>query len=162
MSIPVYSIVGWSGSGKTTLLEALLPALKRRGLRVAVVKHDVHGFDIDQQGKDTWRLSRAGADVVAIESAERAAVMLNRPVSPCELVGRIRDVDLILTEGFKYGPWPKIVLHRAAAGKPAPDPEEAYFAVLSDVPLTVNAPVLALEDAEALAALLVEAARNPK
>jgi molybdopterin-guanine dinucleotide biosynthesis protein MobB len=81
MDIPVYSFIAKSGTGKTTLIEKLIPELKSRGLRVAVMKHDAHEFDVDKPGKDSWRMTRAGADVTVIASATHAAVMENRPVS---------------------------------------------------------------------------------
>ena len=158
--IPVYSIVAWSGAGKTTLLEGLIPELKRRGLRVAVIKHDAHDFEIDREGKDTWRLTRAGADVTAIASASRAAVMENRPVSEEALLSHIRDVDLILTEGFKHGPWRKIGLRRGTFDLP---PGE-YAAVVSDAPLEpgIDAPVFAIGDLAGLADWIVSDSKRSR
>ena len=149
--IPVYSIVAWSGAGKTTLLEGLIPELKRRGLRVAVVKHDAHDFELDKEGKDTWRLTQAGSDVTAIASASRAAVMENRPVPEEALLGRICDVDLILTEGFKHGKWRKIGLRRGIFELP---PGE-YAAIVSDAPLEEQVPVFAVGDFAGLADWIV-------
>ena len=160
MSVPTYALAAWSGSGKTTYLEKLLPALKERGLRVAVVKHDGHDFELDREGKDTWRLTRAGADVTAIVSATHAAVMENRPVPLEEVVASIRNVDLILVEGAKSGPWKKILFYRAGAGKPpAADPKRCA-AVVTDTPLDTRAPTFALEDAAGLADWLTERVRN--
>lgn len=111
--IPVYSLVAWSGTGKTTYLEGLIPALKALGLTVGVVKHDGHDFEIDHPGKDSWRYAQAGAAVTAVVSYAKAAFVEHRPLTPEEAVTRVTGVDLILTEGFKNGPWPKLALCRA-------------------------------------------------
>jgi len=160
MNIPVYSIVAYSGTGKTTLIEKLIPALRKRGLRVAVVKHDAHEFDIDHEGKDSWRFTKAGAEVTAIASATKAAIMENRPVPIDALIARISGVDIILTEGYKTGPWPKIALMRSGNNKPLPLPPEECLAVMADVPVEAGVPYLPLGDAEALADLLVEDMRK--
>lgn len=154
--IPVYSIVAFSNTGKTTMLEKLIPELARRGLRTAVIKHDAHEFEIDKPGKDSWRLSQAGAVVTVVASATKAAVMENRFIPIDELIARISDVDIILTEGYKHGPWPKIALQRGDNGKPLPlDPEEC-LAVLSDVPVKSDkTPVLGLDDISHLADIIV-------
>ena len=151
MSIPVFSFVAWSGTGKTTLLEKLVPALKERNLRVAVVKHDGHDFQMDRPGKDTYRLTQAGTDVTAIVSATHAAFLENRPISEEEAVARIRGVDVILTEGCQDGPWPKIGLARAATGRGLKPVNEPYALVLADAPVPAACPVLALDDLEGLA-----------
>ena len=130
MGIGVFSFVAYSGTGKTTFLEKLIPELKSRGLRVAVYKHDAHEFEIDKKGKDSWRFTAAGADVTVISSGTKAAVMENRYVSPEELVGRIKDVDIIITEGYKAGPWPKIAMRRRESGNDFPlPPEECHYRV---------------------------------
>jgi len=131
-NIPIYSVVAYSGTGKTTLLEKLIAELKMRGLRVAVIKHDAHEFDIDHEGKDSWRFTRAGADVTVVASESKAAVMENRPVSLDALLGMITDVDVILTEGYKSGAWPKIAMMRSATGKPLPIPADECFAIVTD------------------------------
>ena len=132
-NIPIYSVVAYSGTGKTTLLEKLIAELKSRGLRVAVIKHDAHEFDIDHEGKDSWRFTRAGADVTVVASESKAAIMENRPVTLESLLGKITDVDVILTEGYKSGKWPKIAVMRSATGKPLPIPAEECFAIVTDV-----------------------------
>lgn len=157
--IPIFSLVAYSGSGKTTYLEKLIPELKRRGVRVAVVKHDSHDFEMDRPGKDTWRMTRAGADVTAILSGTHAALLENRPLSPEEMVGRIRDVDLILTEGFKHGPWPKILFYRRQADTPLPAAPEECWAVVSDAALPGDCPHFGLEDVSGLAELLIKEIR---
>ena len=162
INIPVYSVVAFSGTGKTTLIEKLIPELKSRGLRVAVVKHDAHEFEIDREGKDSWRFTRAGADITAVVSATKSAIMENRSVTLESLLEKITDVDIIITEGYKTGPWPKIAVLRAAAVKPLPLPAEDCFAVITDVSredlitTAKNIPVLTLDDTIGLADLLLE------
>ncbi len=155
MGIPVVSLVAYSGSGKTSFLEKLIPELKKRALRVAVVKHDAHDFELDKDGKDSARITKAGADVTAIVSANRAAIMENRSVDFAEIVGRICDVDLIITEGGKHENWPKIMLFRAAAGKEfAAEPKDC-IAVVSDVEIKEAPLRFTLEDAAGLADFLL-------
>lgn len=149
--IPVYTIAAYSGTGKTTYLEHLIPALRARGLRVAIVKHDAHEFDMDREGKDSWRFTRAGAEVTAVVSGTKAAWIESRPLELDEVLSRIRDVDLILTEGYKTGPWPKIGLCRQGAGKGLAIPLENCAAVVSDVPLDAPCPVFPLDDPGPLA-----------
>lgn len=154
-TIPVYSIIAFSNTGKTTLLEKLIPELKQRGLRTAVIKHDAHEFEIDHEGKDSWRMTRAGAAVTVVASQTKAAIMENRFVPIEELIERIRDVDIILTEGYKHGPWPKIALQRRDNGKPLPLPPEECFVIMTDVPLETKTPSLGLDDVSKLADIIV-------
>jgi molybdopterin-guanine dinucleotide biosynthesis protein B len=115
--VPIISFVGKSGTGKTTFLEQVVAELKRRGRRVAVIKHDVHGFEIDQPGKDSWRYAQAGADAVVISSPDKFALIQRVPRERTidELAALLHDADLVLTEGYKRGPKPKIEISRAAA-----------------------------------------------
>lgn len=113
--IPIISIVGKSDSGKTTLIEKLLPELKRRGYRVATVKHDTHGFEVDQEGKDSWRHKRAGAYMVIISSPNKIALIrdVERDLNLAEIRERlIDDVDIIISEGYKKDIQPKIEIFR--------------------------------------------------
>jgi len=155
--IPIFSFVAYSGTGKTTLLEKLIAELRSRGLRVAVIKHDAHEFDIDHEGKDSWRFTRAGAEVTVIASETKAAVIENRPVHIEKLLGMITDVDLILTEGYKSGAWPKIAVSRSATGKPLPVPPGECFAVVTDAPVQAETPCFDLDDVCGLADLIVGA-----
>ena len=111
----VLGIVGWSGSGKTTLLTALLPLLRARGLTVSTVKHTHHGFDMDRPGKDTYRHREAGAHEVLVAAGTRWA-LLHEVIGPepslPELLARMQPVDLVLVEGFKTHPFPKLEVHR--------------------------------------------------
>jgi len=159
MNIPIYSVVANSGTGKTTMLEKLVTELKKLGLRVAVMKHDAHEFDIDVPGKDSWRMTRAGADITIVSSATHSAFMENRPVDAETLLSRVTDVDLILTEGYKHGPWAKIGVYRAASGKAPLDSYKGFFAVMSDVPVETDAPCLDIDDVSALAQMLFKAVK---
>ncbi|RTR00161.1 molybdopterin-guanine dinucleotide biosynthesis protein B [Halomonas nitroreducens] len=158
--LPLLGIAAWSGTGKTTLLERLLPALGRRGLRVAVIKHAHHGFDVDQPGKDSHRLRQAGAVPMVVASRARIAMMMETPgreeADLDELVEMVRPQapDLILVEGFKAWPLPKLELYRPEVGKPLRVAEDPWVkAVASDaaLPLPAGVEALDLNDLEALA-----------
>jgi molybdopterin-guanine dinucleotide biosynthesis protein B len=113
--IPIISIVGKSDSGKTTLIEKLVPELTRRGYRVATVKHDMHEFEVDREGKDSWRHKQAGAHTVVISSPKKIALIrdVERDLKLEEIRDKlIQDVDLILTEGYKKDVQPKIEVFR--------------------------------------------------
>ncbi len=143
---PQITFVGRSGTGKTTYLERLIPVLKVRGLRLAVVKHDVHGFEMDTPGKDTYRFAEAGAEVVAISSPWRVAV-LERPaveLSLNQVIARLPEVDLILTEGYKQVPNPKIEIHRAELQRPLVTPTDQLLAVVTDEALPLPPEVMQL------------------
>ena len=155
MSIPTYSFVAYSNTGKTTFLEKLVPLLKEKGLRVAVYKHDGHDFEIDKEGKDSWRMTRAGADVTLISSDTKAVIMENRYIAPEELVSRITDVDIIIVEGWKAGPWKKIAMRRSVNGKDFPVPPDECFALISDTPCEGHNRVFDLNDIEGVANLLI-------
>lgn len=145
----VLGIVGWSGSGKTTLLEALLPILVGRGLRVSTVKHAHHGFDMDRPGKDTYRHREAGAHEVLVASGTRWALLHEiegtEPPLP-ELLRRLDPVDLVLVEGFKSHPFPKLEVFRATLGKPPLWPNDrAVLAVATDAELVLPVTRLPLD-----------------
>jgi len=132
---PILSVVGKSNSGKTTLLEKLIPELKRRGYKVAVVKHDLHGFEMDQEGKDTWRLTCAGADEVIISSPVKIALLKNvEKEMPLDEINRryLDDVDIILTEGFKRENKLKIEVIRRSQGDDLLCSFEELMAVVSE------------------------------
>ena len=156
--IPVYSVVAYSGTGKTTMLEQLVREFKARGIRVAVVKHDAHEFEIDREGKDSWRMSKAGADIVAIASATKSAIMENRPVAFDTIINRITDVDIIITEGYKTGAFPKIALRRAATGNDFAVPPETCVAVMSDTPIDAEIPTFELDDIAGVADFILRSA----
>lgn len=156
-NIPIICIVGRSKVGKTTLLEKLIPALKRRGYRVATVKHHSHpGFEIDRPGKDTWRHAQAGSDHVVIAAPDKVASIRRVEREPTleEIAATITDVDFILTEGYKRSGYPKIEVVRAAHNpEPICTPEE-LLALATDAPIAFDVPQFGLEDAEGLAGLI--------
>lgn len=157
----VLGFAAWSGTGKTTLLRALIPALRADGLRVGVVKHAHHSFDIDQPGKDSYMLRHAGAERVLIGSRTRWALMVEHQAAAAEpdlarLLAHMPGdgLDLILVEGFKHEAFPKIELHRPALGRPLLHPSDrSIIALASDAPLTAPAglPLLDLNDVTAIA-----------
>ena len=134
---PVIGFAAWSGTGKTTLLLQLLPLLKQHGLRVAVIKHAHHAFDIDQPGKDSYELRKAGASPMLISSSRRTAIMIEKTdeTEPDlqDLLNRITadEVDLVLVEGFKQWALPKIELYRHTVGKPLLYPDDAHIIAIA-------------------------------
>jgi molybdopterin-guanine dinucleotide biosynthesis protein B len=156
--IPIISVVGTSDSGKTTLLEKLIPEIRSRGYRVATVKHDVHGFDLDHEGKDSWRLKRAGADAVIISSPRRLALIQDvaKDHSLEELRERLSlDVDIILSEGYKQGPHPKIeVFRKGHRDEILCGADDNLLAVASDVPLDMGVPCVDINDVGSLVDLI--------
>jgi len=151
------SIVGKSRSGKTTLLEKLIPELKRRGIRVGTVKHHAHAnFEVDKPGKDTWRQAEAGAESVAMISPGKMFLVRQTPneMSLEHVASMLGDVDLILTEGFRWAPIPKIEVVRAdRSTQPICMPHE-LLAIVSDLPLNIGVPLLGLEAIREVADLL--------
>lgn len=155
--IPIISVVGRSDSGKTTLIEKLIPELNRRGYRVGTIKHDVHGFDIDHPGKDSWRHAKAGAELVLISSPTKAAMVkrVDAELTLDEIAGRyVSDVDLVLTEGFKRESKPKIEIRRGAE-EPLSSPDEVLFVVAEKQAVSEDdVPILALADISGMADLI--------
>ena len=153
--IPIISVVGRSGSGKTSLIERLIPALIVRGARVATIKHHRHRSPVDVPGKDSWRHAQAGAAAVVVAGAAELA-FFRRVAEPPSLELIVRDVladmDLVLTEGFKEGPAPKIEVNRAAQGLDLLcGPGDNLIAVVTDRTLTLDVPLFALNAIEPLA-----------
>ena len=152
----VFGIAGYSGSGKTTLLEKLIPQFTARGLTVSVIKHAHHGFDIDRPGKDSYRHREAGASEVLLSCNDRWALMHERrdgsDVTLDDLLARLAPCDLVLVEGFKQEPIPKLEVYRPEIGKPPLFPERSdIVAVASNVTLATSLPELALDDVAAIA-----------
>src|SRR4051812_14124681 len=162
----VVGFAGYSGAGKTHLVERLIPALKLRGLRVSVVKHAHHKFDIDHPGKDTYRHREAGAFEVVVASDRRLALMreFEQPaeLGVHELIAELwAGVDWVLVEGFKQSNLLKGEVWRASAGKPARYPEDAFIAAIATdapgaLPEPTLRPVLDLNDADGIAQWLVD------
>jgi molybdopterin-guanine dinucleotide biosynthesis protein B len=155
--IPIISVVGKSGVGKTTFLEKLIAELKWRGLRVAVVKHDIHGFEIDHPGKDSWRLAQAGSDSVVIVSPQRLALIkrLDREMALSEIVALLTDVDVILTEGYKRGDAPKIEVSRRERSGELLCSLDGLVAIVADQPFDLDVPQFGLDEARGVVDLLV-------
>lgn len=134
---PVIGFAAWSGTGKTTLLKQLLPILRQHGLRVAMIKHAHHAFDIDQPGKDSFELRKAGASPMVISSSRRLAIMIDKAEATepdlQDLLNRIAadEVDLVLVEGFKQWAFPKIELYRRAVGKPLLYPNDVHIMAIA-------------------------------
>lgn len=159
-ALPLLGIAAWSGTGKTTLLEGLLPRLARRGLRTAVIKHAHHAFDVDQPGKDSHRLRQAGATPMLVASRARWAMMMETPEQQeadlAQLIETVRSQqpDLVLVEGFKAWPLPKLELYREELGKTLRVAEDPWVkAVASHPPIAVPAGVewLDLDDLDSIA-----------
>ena len=165
----VIGFCGYSGSGKTTLIERLIAQLRLAGQRVSVVKHAHHAFDIDHEGKDSWRHRQAGAFEVVIASNRRLAKIREYPVAeePTveQLLAELVDCDWALVEGFKHAPLVKIEVWRAATGKPAQYPHDPFVvAIATDsaaaLPEPTGLPVFDLDDADAIARFVLgQAAR---
>jgi molybdopterin-guanine dinucleotide biosynthesis protein B len=151
----VIGLAGWSGAGKTTLLAEMIPRLVARGVTVSTVKHAHHGFDVDQPGKDSHTHRMAGASEVLVSSARRWALVheLRGGAEPslADLLRKLRPVDLVVVEGFKHGPHPKLEVFRASLGKPPLHTDDPHVvAVASDAPLTASVPVVALDDIDGI------------
>jgi molybdopterin molybdotransferase len=161
---PVLGFAAFSGTGKTTLLEKLIPQLTARGIRIGLVKHAHHAFDIDQPGKDSYRLRKAGAQQVLIASSQRQALMtenttLQEPRLD-DLLTRLDldNIDLVLVEGFRHVAFPKIELHRKVLGKTLLHPEDPdIIAVASDhLADCGDLPALDINDTAAIAAFIIK------
>jgi molybdopterin-guanine dinucleotide biosynthesis adapter protein len=156
---PIVSIVGESDSGKTALIEKLVAELTRRGYRVATIKHNRHGFEIDREGKDSWRHKQAGAVTTVVASPGRIAVIedADRDYELAEIRDLfIRNADIILAEGYKQNPHPKIEVFRTALGrKRLCGPEDHLVALAGDQPVSVETPWFDWNDAKGLADLIV-------
>jgi len=157
--IPVISVVGRSNVGKTTFLEKVVKELKNRGYRVAVVKHDSHGFDIDHPGKDSWRLAQAGSDVVVVSSADKMA-MIKRPARELtldQLADMVMDgVDIIITEGYKGADKPKIEVFRSDVSDRILSQEQDLLALVTDRHFDLDVPQFTTDDANGIVDLIIE------
>ena len=158
----IIGLAGWSGSGKTTLVTKLVPCLKARGLRVSTLKHAHHGFDLDRPGKDSFMHREAGATEVIISSDRRWAILHElrdeEEWDMPDLIAKMTPVDLVLVEGFKRDPFPKLEIHRAGNGKPLIQPEDPHIvAIAADIALPGAAvPVVNLNDVDTIADVLLK------
>ena len=130
----VFGIAGFSGSGKTTLIEKLIPILKNDGFSVAAIKHDAHDFDMDREGKDTYRFTAAGADTVMISSQTGSAVLSNSPEDLDDMImdAYVRGADIVLVEGYKNADIPKLLVLTNRCGYSIPDDLKNCVAIAAD------------------------------
>lgn len=157
--VPIVSIVGRSDTGKTTFLERLLPEIKALGYKVATVKHDTHGFDVDREGKDSWRHAQAGSDLVIISSPNKLAMIRKVETEwPLEVIAHhlAKDVDLLLTEGYKRERAPKIEVHRREMGAELLCSADELVALVTDEELPLPVPQFGWDEAAAVARLIEE------
>lgn len=160
--IPILAIAAWSGTGKTTLLKKLIPALCASRIRPGLIKHTHHNMDVDKPGKDSYELRKAGAAQTIVASSQRWALMTETPEEPeldlAYLVSRMdaSTLDLVLVEGFKHEAVAKIVLFRQGCGHSEEELliDEHVIAIASDIPLTVNVPLLDINDIEQITAFI--------
>ncbi|WP_454631001.1 molybdopterin-guanine dinucleotide biosynthesis protein B [Bradyrhizobium cenepequi] len=159
----VIGLAGWSGAGKTTLLSRVIPHLLGQGLRVSVIKHAHHEFDVDVPGKDSWVHRQSGATEVLVSSSRRWALMhelrgAREPRLP-ELLAKMSPVDLVIVEGFKREPLRKIEVHRAANNKPLLFPDDpGIVGIATDVAIETRLPTAHLDDVTTVAAMMQRAA----
>ena len=159
----VIGLAGWSGAGKTTLLTRVIPHLIGQGLRISVIKHAHHEFDVDRPGKDSWVHRQSGAAEVLVSSARRWALMheLRGAAEPRlpELLRKMSRVDLVVVEGFKREPHRKIEVYRAANGKPLLFPDDSgIVGIAADAAVATALPVAHLDDIEAVSEMMQRAA----
>ncbi len=157
----IFGFAGWSGSGKTTLIEQVIPRFVHAGLKVSLIKHAHHRFDVDHTGKDSYRVREAGCSEVLVTSGQRWALMhemRGEPESTLEeQIARMSPCDLLLIEGYKYYPLPKLEIYRAANGKPLLYPgDEHIVALATDTPVQTSLPQFGLEDYAAIAAFVLD------
>ena len=155
----VIGIAGWSGAGKTTLISRVIPYLRQQGLRISVIKHAHHDFDVDIPGKDSWVHRQSGAEEVLVSSVNRWALMheLRGAAEPRlpQLLKKMSPVDLVVVEGFKSEPHRKIEVHRQANGKPPLFPDDPAIAgIATDATVETALPVAHLDDIPAVAAMM--------
>jgi molybdopterin-guanine dinucleotide biosynthesis protein B len=156
-----FGFAGWSGSGKTTLIEKLIPCLVADGLRVSLIKHAHHAFDVDQRGKDSWRHREAGCSEVMVVSERRWVLMHELRGEPepglDEQLGRLSACDLVLVEGYKFHPLPKLEVWRAANGKPLLYPDDPHIvAIAADAVVDTALPRLDINAPQAVAAFILQ------
>jgi molybdopterin-guanine dinucleotide biosynthesis adapter protein len=156
-----FGFAGWSGSGKTTLIEKLIPRFVQLGLRVSLIKHAHHSFDVDHPGKDSHRHRHAGAGEILVTSSRRWVLMheLRGAAEPAfeEQVKRLSPCDLLLVEGFKHAPIAKLEVWRAQTGEPLLHPNDPHIvAIATDARLETSLPLLDLNDDAAIASFIVK------
>lgn len=166
INLPLLGFAAFSGTGKTTLLKKVIPLLKARGIRIGMIKHAHHDFDIDQAGKDSYELRKAGADQMLIASSKRWALMVETPgQTEADLDTLLKQLDLsqldlVLVEGFKHLPFPKIELHRHTLDKPFLYPDDATIIALAidDItkPAECRVPVLNINNPDEIVGFILK------
>lgn len=157
----IFGFAGWSGSGKTTLIEQVIPRFAGAGLKVSLIKHAHHRFDVDHPGKDSYRHRAAGCSEVLVTSGWRWALMHEMRGEPEatleEQIARMSPCDLLLIEGYKYYPLPKLEIYREANGKPPLYPQDEHIVALAtDTLIQCSLPQFGLEDYDAIAAFVLD------
>jgi molybdopterin-guanine dinucleotide biosynthesis protein B len=157
----IFGFAGWSGSGKTTLIEQLIPRFVKRGLRVSLIKHAHHTFDVDHPGKDSYRHRHAGATEVLVTSSRRWVLMheLRGAHEPAfdEQIRHLAPCDLLLVEGFKHAPIPKLEVWRAETGEGLLHPNDPHIVgVASDGKVDTKLPLLDLNDADSISEFILK------
>lgn len=162
---PILGFAAFSGTGKTTLLVKLLPILRAQGLKIAMIKHAHHKFDVDKPGKDSYELRKAGASPMLISSSRRIAIMIDKAEETepdlQDLLGYIKpnDIDLVLIEGFKQWPFPKIELYRPDVGKPLMFPDDKNIIAIAhdgELPTAASIPVMDINQPEQIAQFILQ------
>jgi molybdopterin-guanine dinucleotide biosynthesis adapter protein len=157
---PMVCIVGYSGTGKTTFIEKLIPRFTARGFRVGCLKHDLHGFEMDKPGKDTWRHKRAGATTTLISSPRQIGMVMDvdHDVAPQELRKFFDTVDIILAEGYKHAKAPKLeVFRKQIYDEPVCKGDDQLLALISQSPIDLGVPRFSPDDGEGVARFLIDA-----
>ena len=155
---PIISVVGFSGAGKTTLMEKLIGEITDRGYRVGSIKHDVHGFEMDKPGKDSWRHKQAGACTTLISSPYQIGMVMDvdHDHHPDELKKFFRNVNVILTEGYKRQHRPKVEIFRSEVhDEPLCKNDDNIVAIMSDIPVNIDVPRFKLDDVRGLVDFLI-------
>lgn len=161
MFIPVVSFVGYSSSGKTSLIEKVVPKLKKHGLKVAVIKHAAHGFDVDKPGKDSWRFGEAGSDIVVLTAPGQVMISEKTPGQPDleAIINSVRGkVNLVLVEGYKSAKLPKVEVRSSIDSPGLPCSEEDLIAIIHGESVPGRPPQFNPQDVDALARRLGEMA----
>lgn len=157
----IFGFAGYSGSGKTTLIERLVPQIRTHGIKVSLIKQTHHDVDLDQPGKDSFRLRKAGCQEVMLASARRWILMheLRQEPEPglAELVTTLSPCDLVLVEGFKRDPIPKLEVHRQASDKPLLHPQDPWIVgIATDEPLATQLPQFDLDAVEEITTFILK------
>ena len=158
--VRTFGFAGWSGSGKTTLIEQLIPRFVKRGMKVSLIKHAHHTFDVDKEGKDSWRHRQAGASEILVTSSRRWVLMheLRGAAEPTfeEQLTHLSPCDLVLVEGFKHAPIPKLEVWRKEPGEPLLHPNDAHIvAVATDAKVETKLPLLDLNDHDGICTFIL-------